>query len=253
MAAEALLADMRPSSPSAAPGQNMLPPNTRQDVAGHEFTSPIWRAGAGPATLFVHGWDDTHRVWRRFAQDFLQKQRPLLLMDLPGHGASKAESCHWPQAGRSVTDVCAAQAPIDTIIAHSFGGIATARAIALGARADFVVLIAPPLDRSVSGWTATQRRNGVSEAIISKAASIYQERTGFEIEGFDLAQAMEAFEGKVLFIGSDADERCPLAPMYALAEQLTDARVIEANGLSHRDLALDMDVLRSILDFLGYD
>ncbi|MEQ9179904.1 MAG: hypothetical protein RIF44_14510, partial [Nitratireductor sp.] len=82
-AARALLTELVPTSPSAAPGQNMLPPSARCDVG----ETPLWRAHSGPATLFVHGWDDTHRIWRQFAQDFLANSRPDLLMDLPAHGA----------------------------------------------------------------------------------------------------------------------------------------------------------------------
>ncbi|MEZ5998465.1 MAG: alpha/beta hydrolase, partial [Hyphomonas sp.] len=151
-AAEALLADMKPFSPSAAPGQNMLPPNTRRDIPGEIAPSPVWRAGDGAATLFVHGWDDTHRVWRQFAMDFIQNQRPVLLMDLPGHGASTAGNAGWAAAGASVRDVCAAEGPVDTIIAHSFGSIATLRAIELGATADYLVLIAPPLSDGKGGF-----------------------------------------------------------------------------------------------------
>src|SRR3990167_2316992 len=85
-AARALPAERVPPPPSAAPGQNMLPPNPRRDVG----ETPLWRAHEGPATLFVHGWNDTHRIWRQYAQDFIANARPVLLMDLPAHGASKA-------------------------------------------------------------------------------------------------------------------------------------------------------------------
>jgi pimeloyl-ACP methyl ester carboxylesterase len=250
--AEALLAKTRPLSPSAAPGQNMLPPNTRRDIPGKFGPSPAWRAGTGPPTLFVHGWDDTHRVWRRFAQHFLQKQMPFLLMDLPGHGASKAENCLWPFAGQSVAEVVAAEGPVDTIIAHSFGCIATMRAIALGARADYVVLIAPPLDPA-RNWTARQRKEGASEAAIARAQDLFRDRTGFDIEGFDPSAAMQGFDGKLMMIGSHGDEECPVEPMQALAAGIEGAVMLEDGTLGHRELALDMHVFRQILDFLGYD
>ncbi len=250
--AEALLAKMRPLSPSAAPGQNMLPPQTRRDVPGLYAPSPVWRAGEGMPTLFVHGWDDTHRVWRRFAQEFLQSQFPLMLMDLPGHGASKAEDCLWPHAGQAVFDVCAAEGPIDTIIAHSFGCIATLRAIELGATADYVVLIAPPLDRA-KNWSARQRKEGASDAGLARAAELYRARTGFDVEGFDAIKAAASFTGKLLVLGSQADEECPLEPMHALVKSVPGAQITEYEDFSHRDLALDTSVLRRILSFLGHD
>ena len=190
--AEALLGAL-PISPSAAPGQNFLPPNTRGDIPGEFGDTPIWRAGTGPAALFVHGWDDTHRVWRRFAQHFLQNTRPILLMDLPGHGASKAEACTPVTAGASVAAVCAAEGPIDTIIAHSFGCEAAALAIAAGAEPDYLVMIAPPL----LGWADYQRMRGEDDAVITRALELHEEKTGAPMSKTDITAALADFEGSV--------------------------------------------------------
>jgi pimeloyl-ACP methyl ester carboxylesterase len=250
--AEALLAGGRPSSPSAAPGQNFLPPATRRDVPGQHAPSPVWRAGQGNPTLFVHGWDDTHRIWRRFAQHFLQNQMPLLLMDLPAHGASKADVWAWPFAGQSVREVCAAEGPVDAIIAHSFGCIAAARAVALGAAPEYLVLIAPPLDPVTAGWAKSARDKGAAENVIACAAEMFKAETGFAMDGFDAAAALQTYEGRILIIGSSADAQCPLPAMHHLAAEFPGAVVHEVHGISHRDLALDTDVLKAILNFLGY-
>tara|TARA_R110001606_G_scaffold76760_1_gene177359 strand:- start:322 stop:1080 length:759 start_codon:yes stop_codon:yes gene_type:complete len=245
--AAALLGAM-PISPSAAPGQNFLPPNTRSDIPGEYGDTPVWRAGTGPATLFVHGWDDTHRVWRRFAQDFLQNTRPLLLMDLPGHGASKAEACTPVMAGASVSAVCAAEGPIDTIIAHSFGCEAAALAIAAGAAPDYLVMIAPPL----LGWADYQRMKGEDDAVITRALELHEETTGGPMSKTDITAALADYEGSILVIGSAADESSPLGLIRDLADSLPGAKLVESDTLSHRDLALDPRILSDILAFLGY-
>ncbi|MEH6489573.1 alpha/beta hydrolase [Hyphomonas oceanitis] len=245
--AEALLGAL-PISPSAAPGQNFLPPNTRSDIPGEFGDTPVWRAGTGPATLFVHGWDDTHRVWRRFAQDFLQNTRPLLLMDLPGHGASKAEACTPIMAAASVAAVCAAEGPIDTIIAHSFGCEAAALAIAAGAEPDYLVMIAPPL----LGWADYQRMKGEDESVIARALELHEEKTGAPMSKTDITGALADYAGSILLIGSDADESSPLGLIRDLAETLPGAKLVTSETLSHRDLALDQGILSDILAFLGY-
>jgi pimeloyl-ACP methyl ester carboxylesterase len=240
----ALLAELTPSPISAAPGQNMLPPNARCDVGD----TPLWRGHPGPATLFVHGWNDTHRIWRQFAQDFLSNTRPVLLMDLPAHGASKATSYGGDVAGESVRSVCAAEAPIDAIIAHSFGCIATANALKAGAKADYVVLIAPP----VLGWAESHRRQGTDPEVLARALAIVEKSGGGELGAFDFASALAGYDGKLLFIGSDADLGCPLDEIERVAEAVPGARVEGFNGLDHRDLCLDRGVLAAILSFLGY-
>lgn len=243
-AVRALLAELTPSPISAAPGQNMLPPNSRRDVG----ETPLWRAHDGPATLFVHGWNDTHRIWRQFAQDFLANSRPVLLMDLPGHGASKAREFGAERAGQSVREVCTAEAPIDTIIAHSFGCIATANALKTGAKADYVVLIAPP----VLGWAEAKRRQGADPDALDRALEVVRAAGGGDIGPFDFAGALAGYEGKLLFIGSEADIGCPLEEIARLADQLPDAEVHGVTDLDHRELCLDPGILAEILRFLGY-
>ncbi|WP_018147194.1 alpha/beta fold hydrolase [Henriciella marina] len=252
-AAKELLEDLRPRSPSAAPGQNLLPPDTRFQAEGEFGTTPLWRAGPqGATTLFIHGWDDTHRVWRHFAMDFIQNGRPVLLMDLPGHGASQLEACNWKTAGQCVHDVTVQHGPVDAIITHSFGGRAAARAIELGAEADYLIMIAPPLSLTGSGFADRQRKKGVSEAVIEEAERLYREELGYEIDGPDMAAALSRFDGKIVVIGSHADEQCPIEPMRALVDALENAHLVEFEGFGHRDLALSPDVLTSVLTSLDY-
>lgn len=242
--ARALLSELAPSPISAAPGQNMLPPNARCDVG----ETPLWRGHTGPATLFVHGWNDTHRIWRQFAQDFLANSRPVLLMDLPAHGASKQTEFGGEVAGRSVLDVCTAEAPVDTIIAHSFGCVATANAIKNGARADYVIFIAPP----VLGWIEAKRRQGIDPATLERALEIIRANGGGELGPFDFAAALTGYEGKLLFIGSENDPGCPPDAIAKVAEALPGAEMHTVTDPDHRELCLDPDILAKILSFLGY-
>lgn len=243
-AVKALLAELTPGPISAAPGQNMLPPNARRDVGD----TPLWRAHEGPATLFVHGWNDTHRIWRQYAQDFISNGRPVLLMDLPAHGASKAADFSGAAAGKAVLDACAAEAPIDAIIAHSFGCIATANALKAGAKADYVVLIAPP----VLGWAEAKRREGADPAVLDSALDFLRTTGKSDLAPFDFTGALAGYSGKLLFIGSDADIGCPLDEIAAVAAKLPGAQVHGVEDLDHRELCLDRDVFERILAFLGY-
>ena len=220
--AEALLADLKPTSPSAAPGQNFLPPHTRRDVPGQYGSTPIWRAGEGPAALFVHGWDDTHRIWRHFAQDFLQNTRPVLLMDLPSHGASKVEYC-TPET-------------------------ASVRAIAAGAHADYLVLIAPPL----LDWADYQHLKGHDDETITRARELLAERGGEIMSRVDFREALADYKGAILLVGSQADKSSPLPLIRELANGLASAKLVEDDTLSHRDIALDPRILSEITTFLGY-
>lgn len=245
-----LLDKMKPFAPSAAPGQNFLPPDRRCDVEGHGVSTPLWRAGDGPATLFVHGWDDSHRVWRQFAMHNLQFGKPVLLMDLPAHGASKAERCTWLNAGQAVADVCAAEAPVTTAIAHSFGCLAVVRAIELGAAIDSIVLIAPALGTAENSWHARQSKAGAPSDVIARSEELFREATGHDIDGPDFQSVLASFPGRILLIGSEADESCPSEPIRDLAATLKNATLVEDFELGHRELVLAPRILSQINEFL---
>ena len=242
---------MRPVSATAGPGQNLLPPQTRFDVDFNETSAPVWRAGDGVATLFVHGWDDTHRVWRPFAMDYLQRGDAVLLMDMPGHGASKDEACTWKSAGASVKAVMENEAQLNAIIAHSFGCSATANAIAEGANVPAIVLIAPPLPGNGRGWEARQRRKGVDEQIIQRAQEKYRQMHGFELQALDIGECLNDFRGRILLIGSQNDEDCPIDSIRRLAASLPHSELLEVEDLDHRELAHDRGILSEIKAFLA--
>jgi alpha-beta hydrolase superfamily lysophospholipase len=126
-------------------------------------------------------------------------------MDLPAHGASKLTGAGPAEAGRSVRDVCETEAPVDAIIAHSFGFIATAAALRSGASADYVILIAPP----VLGWEARQNRNGTDPTVFDRVLKILADDGRALPEAFGFESAFAGFDGKLRFIGSDDDDVYP--------------------------------------------
>ncbi|MGB3624558.1 MAG: alpha/beta hydrolase, partial [Henriciella sp.] len=64
--------------------------------------------------------------------------------------------------------------------------------------------------------------------------------------------ALKSFSGRILLIGSEADESCPLSAIRALSEKLPNAELVADDDLGHRDLALDPAMLSKIKDFLGH-
>jgi hypothetical protein len=127
--------------------------------------------------------------------------------------------------------------------------VATANALKRGAKADYVILIAPP----VLGWAESKRRIGVDPAALERALEIVAASGGGEIGPFDFEAALSNFAGKLLFIGSDADTVCPLDDIAAVAAKLAGAEVCGVSGLDHRELCLDRNVLANLRAFLGYD
>lgn len=248
----ALLETLKPPPPVTGAGGNLMPLSARVTAEGAEGSIGAWRAGSGPAILCVHGWGDTHRVWRRFVQAALADGKAVILMDLPGHGISGGAFTTYHNAGEAILDVCRATGPIWSVVAHSFGCIAAARAIERGLGIEAAALIAPPVPGETSQWITQWRAAGRSEAVIREVEDLYRDRTGVSLTPFDLRRALSPWEGDIFFAASSEDKVTPIEPILDLAANLPAATLDGSFRSGHRDMTDDPDVIAAVLSYLGH-
>ncbi len=104
------------------------------------------KGDGGPAIAFLHGFGDTHAVWRDIQESFAAEARTIAF-DLPGHGASLA----YPDAGRTKVAVTAVLLEIEQrklepvhLVGHSMGGAIAALVALKNSRAiTSLTLLAP--------------------------------------------------------------------------------------------------------------
>jgi pimeloyl-ACP methyl ester carboxylesterase len=209
-----------------------------------------WRLGAGPAVLMVHGWEDDHALWSPLADEFATIGRAVVAFDLPGHGFSEAEEASWHTASVAIARVVQELGPIDAIVAHSFGCVATAVALSTGLDVARVVLIASPTP-SMQG-RGHRYADGVefTQEMFERAAKLYEERTERPYGGFDLEAAARAMKAEAMIVHSLDDEQCPPEGSQALAEAWPGAELVMTDGLGHRLIAQDDAVMARIVDFV---
>lgn len=213
-------------------------------------TIGAWRAGAGAAILLVHGWGDTHRVWRRYFQTALGEGRAVVVMDLPGHGISDGQFTTFQNAGEAILAVSRAAGPIWSVVAHSFGCVATVRALGLGLGVEAAVLIAPPAGRADAHWSTKRRNEGVSETVIAEVEQLYEKRTGVSLAPFDMRPALKQWRGDLCLMASVNDTVTPLEPIRELASELPAATFFGTFASDHRDMPNDPEVIRTVTEYL---
>ncbi len=104
----------------ASPAQEGM---TRSPVDGLGIAWSV--AGEGPVTVvLVHGWQCDRGYWREQVA-YLADQYRVLLVDLPGHGASEGGRTHWSMAafGEDLAAVVGetVTGPV-VLVGHSMGG-----------------------------------------------------------------------------------------------------------------------------------
>jgi pimeloyl-ACP methyl ester carboxylesterase len=208
-----------------------------------------WRLGEGPAVLLVHGWEDDNSLWTRLIDQLTAFGRAVVALDLPGHGFSDGERCAPPDAANAVTAVAMEIGPIEAVVAHSFGCPASVMAMENGLAVERIALIAAPLGRR-RRWDRLAGEMTVDGRIVARAKILYEERVGASAH-FDLRDAAERMRARALFLHSLDDEQVPFDGAREASDRWRGSEFVLVDGLGHRQIAQDADVVARIVDFLN--
>jgi pimeloyl-ACP methyl ester carboxylesterase len=219
-----------------------------------------WRLGTGRATLMVHGWEDDNALWSPLIDLNAEMMRGSVAFDLPGHGWSPAEECSIQAAGAAVLAVAEAFGPIDSVVAHSFGCPSTIWAMANGLQVERAVMIASPVPRTetrsqardMTRWEQAQLHEGVDPEVIARARVLMAERPMMRSSDrdFDIEAVLPTLTAKALILHSMDDEQCPVANSQRMAELWPGSELVLLDGLGHRLIAQEPDVVARVFEFV---
>ncbi|MGE3303516.1 MAG: alpha/beta fold hydrolase [Hyphomonadaceae bacterium] len=218
----------------------------RFDVETPAGRIAAWRRGEGAAVLLVHGWEDDNTLWDQMIEGFAAVGRPIVVMELPGHGHSADTICSPASAAAAVRAVAAALGPIDAAVTHSFGGPATGDAVAQGAGLRRLALIAPP--QAVGGgryWERQAETHGVDEEVLARARELYTDH-GL----FDLTAEGPHKHAAALLLHSRDDDLVRFQTSERIAAAWPGAEVFMIDGYGHRRVAQNDAIVARAVDFI---
>lgn len=207
---------------------------------GHQIAA--WRLEGedlgGPATLLIHGWGDDTSLWTPLVEVLQARGKAVVAFDLPAHGYSQGDTCNLELTVSAIQAVITALGPVNSVASHSFGGVGLAGALLAGLDMKNVVLIAPPTYQT-GQYERHWRREGVSEELITAALALGEAEDRF----FDMEAVAKDFTADALFIHSLDDLQCPAEDARRAAAAWPGAKFWEVDGLGHRALVKDDDVV----------
>lgn len=245
--AAALLRDHR------QPRRRVRPRVARSLADAQDFvvTTPFgdiaaWRLGEGPAVLLVHGWEDDNSLWGPAIDQFAAWGRAVAVLDLPGHGFSPAEDASIESVAAAVIETARALGPIVAAVGHSYGCAALIRAIMSGLELERLVLIASPVPR-----THPRRPLDIEDAdpeVLERAETLRQQHTARQTAAVEAT--LKSISIPLLAVHSIEDEQCAVGNSQRMVELAPRAELMLTDGLGHRFIAQDGDVLQRIVSFV---
>jgi pimeloyl-ACP methyl ester carboxylesterase len=222
------------------------------EAADHNLVTPFgeiaaWKLGEGPAVLMVHGWEDDNSLWGPAIEQFARWGRPVAVLDLPGHGFSPAEDASIDSVSEAVLTAARELGPIVAVLGHSYGCAAIIRAVAKGLSVRRAVMLASPVPRT-QPRRPLMVEGEVDPAVLARADELRAEHTARQTAAVE--ETLKTFPARILAIHSIDDEQCALSNSQRMVELAPDADLMLVDGLGHRFVAQDPDVLERIAEFV---
>jgi pimeloyl-ACP methyl ester carboxylesterase len=226
-------------------------------ATGEAFTvstpqGPIaaWRWGSGPAVLLVHGWGGRGGQLAEFAPPLLAAGFSVVTFDGPGHGHTGHGLSSLVDIGRALQAVADAVAPVHGAITHSVGGAAVTFALRHGLTLPRAVFICPPARpaRWVDDFAA---RFDVPARVVALLRARTERRLAVPWSELDLPSLVGELPTELLVLHDRDDEEVPSSDGALLAERWPGARMVTTQGLGHRRILRDPQVVAHAVEFLA--
>jgi pimeloyl-ACP methyl ester carboxylesterase len=225
-------------------------------LAGHRFTIPFdghelvaWDWGRGPTVLLTHGWSGHSGQMAAFVAPLVRAGFHVLAFDHPGHGQSGGTRANYLTVTQALLTVAHRVAPVHAVVAHSFGCLATIRALTLGLAADRVVLVAPAADSPMYA-RAFGQAIGLPPARIDGMIERIRVAVGGTLDALDPRHLAQGLEVPALVVHDRQDADVPFAHGEAIAAAWPGARLEAVSGLGHHRLLRDPGVVETAVRFL---
>lgn len=209
----------------------------------------VWRWGAGPTILLVHGWGSRGARLGDFVAPLTRAGFSVLAFDAPGHGASAGRLSSLPQFIAAIRAIGERLGPLHAVVAHSMGGAATTLAMARGLDVKRAVFLAPAADPA--GYSERFASVfGLTDKVVSRMKRGLERRFGIAWKDFDALAAAATLSAPLLVIHDSDDRDVPLADGASVAAAWPGARLVTTNGLGHRRIVHDPAVVERAVAFL---
>lgn len=223
----------------------------RGRVAAYE-----WNPAGARTVLLVHGWEHRASFWGVMARGLVGAGFRVVALDGPAHGASYGTRTTLPAFAQAVQAVADTLGEVYAVVAHSFGGAATAGVPvrfnqATTGRLPRLVLLSVPASTKAVAERFAQLLH-LPPAVVARMSRHVREQHGRDAESFSLLQAGRQFPtDRALLIHDTDDASIPFAEAQELAASWPELRFHPTSGHGHNRLLRDPEVIQLVAGFLG--
>jgi pimeloyl-ACP methyl ester carboxylesterase len=206
-------------------------------------------AQAQPRVLLAHGWSSYALRFLPWVRALRAAGYAVVAFDQPGHGRSDAGRCTMACFARTLRGVAHRLGPFEAVVGHSMGGAAAMLALADGAQAKRVVLVAPAADPDAA-TSRFARKVGLVGGIVPRIQRHLEVQTGVTVHDLTAHVRAPSLAVPALIIHDLADAEVPWEEGESYARHWPGARLLSTSGLGHSRIVNDAATIDAGLRFL---
>ena len=211
-------------------------------------------AADAPSVLLLHGWGGHAAQMLPLAQALAARGLRPVLVEMPAHGRSAGQTSNLPQFTRAMEYVSARLLQegqqLQAVVAHSLAANAAAFALARGLPAAKLVLLAPPASpRQYTHQFA--HIFGLGDAVRTGLQQRLEAREGIVLTELEPAAVGPRIRAQTLVVHDRGDRVNRFADGQAYSEAIHNARLVATQGLGHRRILQDPQVVAEVTAFVA--
>lgn len=218
-----------------------------QIIRGYRWNSP-----AEKKVLVVHGFESSSRNFDRYISSLITKGFEVMAFDAPAHGNSTGRQINLPMYLATVKKIYETYGPIDNYVTHSYGGLVVSHFLETIAHDNNTkaVLIAPATE-TVSTIDSFFEFLRLRDKVRKEFDKLIYDKSGHWPVHFSIRRAMNNIRAQVLWFHDRDDNLTPVRDALKVeADKHPNVRFRITEGLGHRKIYRDSNVLREVLEFL---
>jgi pimeloyl-ACP methyl ester carboxylesterase len=238
-----------PRNEPRAPEEAFLATGARSTVQSEDQDIAVWSWGDGPIVILTHGWGGRAGRFSSLAAALIETNFRVVVFDAPAHGASMGRQASLPQFAKALHQVAKAVGPVHGLVGHSLGGAAVSLAMRRGLTARRAVLLAAPADVFLFTDAFAEHLRIPSRARSAMRQNL-ETRLQISWEELHIPTLARTMTSPALIVHDAQDVDVPYHHGKEIAEAWPNAELFTTNGLGHRAILRNPEVIRRTVTFL---
>ena len=199
--------------------------------------------------LLVHGWSGRGTQLFKIADELIKNGYSTVSFDAPAHGKSSGKSTIMSEFIASILEIEKQFGPFDFTIGHSLGGMSVLNAIKDGFQVNKAIVIGSGdiVQDILDDFIA---KIGLKQEISEHLRERFEEKYQVKMNDFSAYKAAQEVKIPVLVIHDNNDPEVPVKAGIHIHKNLKNGTLYLTEGLGHRKILGNQNVIRKILDFI---